>query len=208
MATITALKAQKRNPERINVYLDGTFAFGLARIVAAWLRIGQELSEEKIEQLRAKDTLEKGVQAALTLLSYRPRAEAEIGARLKEKGYSAEDIAVILTRLRETGLTGDAQFARVWAENRADLRPRGRRLIRAELRSKGVAENEIEQALATIPDESEMALVAARKAARKLRDLDWETFRNKLSGHLARKGFSFDTISPILRQVWQELQES
>ena len=46
---ITALKAQKRNPNRINVYLDGIFAFGLARVVAAWLQVGQTLSDEKIE---------------------------------------------------------------------------------------------------------------------------------------------------------------
>ena len=48
---ITALKAQKRNPNRVNVYLDGNFAFGVARIVAAWLNIGQELSPEKVASL-------------------------------------------------------------------------------------------------------------------------------------------------------------
>ena len=55
---ITALKLQKRNRQRVNVYLDGDFAFGLARIVAAWLHVGQELSDEKIEQLLAEDAKE------------------------------------------------------------------------------------------------------------------------------------------------------
>jgi hypothetical protein len=49
---VTALKAQKKNPNRINVYLDGEFAFGLARIVAAWLTIGQHLSEVDIDRLK------------------------------------------------------------------------------------------------------------------------------------------------------------
>ena len=59
MKKITALQVQKRNPNRVNIHLDGEFAFGVARIVAAWLRIGQELSEEKIGQLQAEDGRER-----------------------------------------------------------------------------------------------------------------------------------------------------
>ena len=49
---ITALKVQKRNKNRVNVYLDNEFAFGLSRIVAGWLKTGQELSEEKILEIK------------------------------------------------------------------------------------------------------------------------------------------------------------
>ena len=51
MKKITALTAQKRNPNRVNIYIDGEYAFSLARIVAAWLRVGQELDEEKLKKL-------------------------------------------------------------------------------------------------------------------------------------------------------------
>ncbi|HOG79782.1 MAG TPA: hypothetical protein PK454_08510, partial [Anaerolineaceae bacterium] len=64
---ITALKVQKRNPNRVNVYLDGDFAFGLARVVAAWLQIGQILTPEKITSLQAQDTHEVAYQKALQL---------------------------------------------------------------------------------------------------------------------------------------------
>ena len=53
MTEITAIKLQRRNHQRVNIYLNGQFAFGLARIVAAWLQVGQNISHEKIEQLRA-----------------------------------------------------------------------------------------------------------------------------------------------------------
>ena len=66
--TITALTLQKRNRERVNVYLDGEYAFGLARIVAAWLVVGQELSDEKITQLRIEDEREVAYQRALRLI--------------------------------------------------------------------------------------------------------------------------------------------
>jgi hypothetical protein len=52
---ITAIAIQKRNRERVNIYLDGEYAFGLARIVAAWLQVGQFLSEEKIVDLQSED---------------------------------------------------------------------------------------------------------------------------------------------------------
>ena len=78
MRKITAIVVQKRSPNRVNIYLDGEFAFGLARIVAAWLRTGQELSEEKIEQLQAEESRERAFQQALLFLSYRSRSEAEI----------------------------------------------------------------------------------------------------------------------------------
>ena len=66
--TITAIKVQKKNQDRVNIYLDGEFAFGLARIVAAWLRVGQELEDSKIDQLQAEDEHEKAYQRALNLL--------------------------------------------------------------------------------------------------------------------------------------------
>ncbi len=67
---ITALTHQKRNHRRVNVFLDGEFAFGLANIVAAWLKVGIDLSEEKITELLAADEREVLYQRALHLLSY------------------------------------------------------------------------------------------------------------------------------------------
>jgi len=72
MHTITALTLQKRNRQRVSVFLDGEYSFGLARIVAAWLEVGQELSDEKIAQLRAEDEREVAYQRALRLIQYRP----------------------------------------------------------------------------------------------------------------------------------------
>jgi regulatory protein len=204
---ITALKAQIRHPDRISVYLDGEFAFGLARIIAAWLRIGEALSDEKIEQLRKHDSLEKAHQAALHLLSYRPRAENEIQRKLVEKGYSEEECDAVMERLRQAGLVGDGKFAQQWVDNRLEFRPRGRRMVTAELRQKGVADEEIEQALSGLPDEETLAYDAAVRAARKLEGQDWETFRKRLAGHLARKGFTYETIAPVLRKVWEETRE-
>ena len=127
--TITALKVQKRNPQRVNVYLDGEYAFGLARITAGWLSIGQVLSAEKIAQLQAEDGREVAYQQALRLLSYRPRASAEVRRNLVKHDVPAEVIEDVLARLQRAGLIDDNRFAQAWVENRSEFRPRGRRAL-------------------------------------------------------------------------------
>lgn len=202
---ITALKIQKRNPQRVNVYLDGAYAFGLARITAAWLQVGQELSDEKISDMLASDGIEVAFQKALRFLENRPRAEAEVWRRLREHQISDEAILPVIERLRSSGLINDTRFAQEWVENRSTFRPRGRRALAMEMRQRGIPGETIDEAIADI-DEEALALQAARKQARKLHDLEWQDFRRKLSSFLARRGFSYATIAPVVIRIWKELQ--
>lgn len=205
---ITALKAQVKNPNRISVYLDGEYAFGLARIVAAWLKIGQVLSEEDIDRLKQQDTYEVAYLRGLRFLSYRARSETEIQRKLSEQGFETPVIDAAIQRMKENGYIGDEKFARDWVENRSTFRPRSKRMLAIELRQKGVAEESIQQALDETGDEDNLAYQAAVKYAHRLAETDWETFRNRLGAFLARRGFSYGTIAPILRQVWDEIHNS
>jgi regulatory protein len=108
---ITALKAQKRNHQRINVYLDDEFAFGLSRFVAAWLHVGQYLSSEKICQLQIADAEEVAYQRALNFISYRPRSKAEVRKNLKKHATPEEVLPAVFERLCRAGLVDDVQFA-------------------------------------------------------------------------------------------------
>ncbi|NTV35919.1 MAG: regulatory protein RecX [Anaerolineaceae bacterium] len=206
--TITALKVQRRNPNRINVYLDGEFAFGLSRLVAAWLSVGQKLSDEKRASLLHQDTVEVAYLRALNLLSYRARSQAEIEKRLIDKGFTSEDVEVVLERLVQYGFVNDQRFAADWVENRSTFRPRGRRLLTMELRQKGIDEEQIDAALQTVSEESDLAYQAAVKYMRKISDADWLKFRQKLGGFLGRRGFSYQVIAEITRKVWEEQQST
>jgi regulatory protein len=205
---ITELKAQQRNPNRISVYLDGEYAFGLSRIVAAWLQVGQTISDEKISALRAEETREAAFQQALRLLSYRPRSEAEIRKKLADKGFDVKISEYVIQRLIEEKYLGDQTFAQTWVENRSNFRPRSRRLLKYELRQKGVAEEYIESALASVNAEPDLAYQAGIRYATRLADLDWETFRKRLGAYLGRRGFSYGTIAPVVSQIWNETHSS
>lgn len=200
---ITALKLQKRNHQRINVYLDGEFAFGLSRITAAWLEVGQELSDKKIKELQAADEIEIAYQRAINILNYRPRSEKEIRDKLLKHSTSNEVIEKVMERLRHNRLIDDEGFARQWVENRSEFRPRGKRALSAELRQKGINVDIINTVLQDI-DEDELAYQAAVIQSRKYRRLDWEDFRRKMFAFLARRGFSYEVTRQVVEKVRKE----
>jgi regulatory protein len=206
MNKISAIEPQQKNPQRVNIYLDGEFAFGLARVTAGWLNVGQELSDEKISALQAEDANEVTYQKALHFLSYRPRSSAEVRQNLEKRGTPADLVESTLNRLQRTGLVNDREFAHAWVENRNAFQPRGKSALRFELRRKGLSDEIVQTVLDEQVDEEALAFQAARKYAPRLAGQEWLAFRQKLSGFLARRGFSYATITPIVSEVWTQIQ--
>lgn len=198
--TITALVVQQRDKQRVNVHLDGAFSFGLALSEAAHLRKGQFLSDEEIEALKARDTVERAYEHALRFLAYRPRSAEEVRRNLRDHNADPGVIDAVLERLERAGLVNDAEFARFWVENRQQFRPRSPQALRYELRQKGVPPEVINAALATLDDET-LAYDAARTRLNRLRHADPDVFRRKLSDFLSRQGFSY----PLVREVVENL---
>jgi regulatory protein len=203
MARVTALRRQKRDDSRINVYLDGAYAFAVHGIMAASLRVGQELSPEDTERLQGQETLEAAYNRSLHFLSFRPRSRAELTAYLERKDETKATVAAVIERLEGAGLIDDEAFARYWVDNRERFRPRGKRALRYELRGKGVASASIDAALQGV-DEEASALDAARRRAERLIGSDYGAFHQTMSGYLQRRGFSYDTIKQVVRRLWRE----
>ncbi|BAJ63637.1 regulatory protein RecX [Anaerolinea thermophila] len=202
---ITALESQKRNSQRINVFIDQRFAFSLSRIVAAWLTVGQFLSDEKIEQLKQEDAIEVAMQSGLQLLSVRPRSEAELRGRLQTKGFSETVIESVITRLKQGGLVGDAEFARMWSEQRQALRQKSRKVIALELRQKGVTDEIVQEVLAESLPDDKVAYLAGKKYLRRIIHLEKSQFLQKMIGYLARRGFSYEVSRETAYRLWQEV---
>lgn len=203
MKKITAISVQKKNPNRVNIYLDGEYAFGVARITAAWLKNGDELSDEKISKLLAEDAREWAYQQALLYLSYRARSEKEIRQNLRKHEMPEEVIEETIERLRKAGLANDNEFAQAWVENRSTFRPRSRRALAMELRQKGLDDETVHSAVSGV-DEEALAYEAAQKRLGRLKGLEWNEFRKKLSEFLARRGFPYSVIAPIVTRLWSE----
>jgi regulatory protein len=208
--TVTAIQQQQRNPERVNVFLDGEFAFAIPReeAVLQGLRIGRELTVDEVGSFRALDQVSKATESALRLLGVRPRAEHELRDRLKRKGYEPETIELALARVRNWGYLDDADFARRWVDNRLEYRPRSKRMLEMELRQKGVDRETISSTIdETDIDEIGAATEMVRKAAAKLSRLDPVVAKRRISGQLARRGYGYGVIRSALERAFGETDE-
>ena len=200
---VTALKVQARSAARVNVYLDGRFAFGLAKIEAARLRLGQELDEAAVARLQQADETEAVYERALRFLAVRPRSESEVRQRLRKQGAADGQVEAALERLRRAGLVDDQAFAAYWVENRTAFRPKSRRVLEGELRRKGVGREEAAQAAAGTNDAALAYAVAAKRAPR-LAALPAVDFRRKLTEFLMRRGFDYETAAEAVSRVTRE----
>ena len=208
---ITALRAQAKDSQRVNVFIDGEFAIGisLTTITKTGLHVGKQLSAEEFAKLEETESGDKAYLAALRFLEARPRSIAEVRARLGRKDFAPEAIDAAIARLAELELLDDAAFARYWVENRVAYRPRGAGALRDELRRKGIDADVTAEVLndnVLAGDESASAWGLARGALRKYAgSQDRNAFTRRMGSFLQRRGYTFEVIRPIVDQLWAEV---
>ena len=204
--TITALRVQQGNRERVSVFLDGEYAFGVSLPIALELRKGQVLADAEIGRLQAEDGRERAYQQAVRYLGIRPRSRAEIARYLRDKGYDEECANHTLARLEQQGYVDDEAFARFWLDNRARFRPRGEQALRYELRQKGVEQDAVDAALTDL-DEAAAAWSALEPRLSRWQGLARESFYKKAMDFLARRGFGYATARSTCDRAWATLKE-
>lgn len=227
---ITALQADPADPDKVHLFIDGKHIMTVTLDVAAAerLTVGQECPPSRLERLHKAEELQTAYDSALRFLSYRPRSSREVEMRLRKKSYTPEQIAGVVERLRNQGYVDDMEFARFWVGNRMTFSPRGPRLLRSELRQKGVpqdvvdavlqeqseaqaeAEEQAEEVSAVWGETSDEptpgtdlanALALARKKWRSYANLDPQTARRRLTGFLMRRGYDYETVSGVIRRL-------
>lgn len=202
---ITKIEPVRFHPDRIRVELDGRRTIDVTRLVVeeAGLKPGQFLDDLGLDRLLERDTYQRVLDRALHFLEARPRSEREVRTRLIKAGTPPELLERILERLRSLGLIDDAAFARFWIDNRERHSPRGARLLKAELRQKGLESEVIAEELEEAVDEETGVRAVALRQARKLAKLDARTFRERMWAFLARRGFAYDVITPAIAEAWK-----
>jgi len=207
MGKITALRQGKNKENRVNLYLDGKFAFSMAQVKAKreGLSVGLELTGNRLESLMKSLKISRCLETAYHYLSYRPRSEAELRERLHKRIFADEQIEAVITTLKEQHLLDDQKFAEFWKENREAFNPRSRWLTGRELAKKGVDTEVISQVVAGI-DEDESAYQAAANRATRFASCEYDEFRQKIGSYLQRRGFSYSVINRAIKKVWGEIK--
>jgi regulatory protein len=205
MSVITKMTTARSRDKKINIYLDGKYAFSLPAkdVSRAGLRAQQELSAEQITELAAADKYRRCYYAACSFVSYRPRSEYEVRQKLRQRRFDTPDIEKAISSLKDQGLINDVAFARFWKENRQDCSPRSRWLTGMELRQKGIDEALITRTVEDVDDKHNAYLAAVNKARGTLPD-DYQAFRRKLGDFLKRRGFNYEVIDATVTRIWKE----
>lgn len=209
---ITNISVQAKNPDRVNVSVDGVYRFSLDlfQVGDLGVRVGKEYSEEELEELEKESLFGKLYMRALEYSMLRPHSVREVkdylyrktrttkyknrAGEIKEKeGYSPALAARVLEKLQQKHYVDDEKFATWWVENRNQTKGISHRKLLAELRAKGVSSEILEQVMggSERSDEDELMKIVVKKRNRYPDD-------QKFMQYLARQGFSYDDIKTAL----------
>ena len=196
MSEITAITPQVKDKTRCNIFIDGRFYCGLTLEAAVKnrLKAGQTIDPARLSEIQLESEKATALDKALTHISASQKTEKQIGEYLSKKGYLPAVSEYVLKKMREYGFLDDGGYAQSYASSA--VRRKGVRLIKMELKAKGVAEEHIEAAVENLDGEEETAKRLLEKYMRgKPRDKAtlYKAFR-----YLLGKGFEYETARAAL----------
>lgn len=212
---ITRIENQKKHQNRKNIYADEEFLIGLSdeTLIRSGIRIGDEVSAERLKALQRTEELVNAKRSALRFLSHRPRTVREVRDKLREKEFSDNDIAVTIDDLTRSGLLDDADFARMYIRDALAMHAVGQLLLKKKLLLFGIDRVTVDEALhAAFEDEDSegAALAAARKyvqkSSRSRGKIDKLRMRNRVAAFLGRRGYAWDVIQSVLKKLFAETE--
>jgi regulatory protein len=203
MPTITKILPQKKRPNRRNIYLDGVFAFGLNDNVVARFRLreGLKITDEQVTQIAQGEVRQECFDDAMKYLQSRMHSRAELRRKLLRREFAEPIIEGILDDLTRLGYLDDAKFATAKAQSAADRKHHSRRRAYMELMKSGVKKEVANQVLEDVYSQTDSTATARALIEKKMpamKRLDPTVARRRLAGMLMRRGFDYETISPVI----------
>jgi regulatory protein len=205
--TITRLESQVHNDDRVSVYLDGEFAFGIHEdlVVKHSLQVGATLTPEGVRELERDEQYVDAKQAALDYLAYKPRTEEEVRRKLRQEDVPSPVIEDVIARLYELEYLDDEAYAHDYAHNRFSSKKYGPVRIRRELTERGVdrrlADAAVDELFAEVDVTAAAWTHAEKRWPRLAGEDDPRRRRQKMYRYLRRRGFTSNTIRPILDEL-------
>ena len=202
MGKITDITYQKKNKNRMSIFIDDAFVCGLEAITVKRnrLEIGDEITAEELEKIQAESESGTAFERAVKLCSARSRTKREIKRYLIDKGYTQDVVNGVMDKLSEYGFCDDYRFCREYVASYS--KRVGLKKIKFDLKRLGAEDDAINEALEEVDSQEDEAFAAAEKYIR--------THRNfvmaKLKNHLYTRGFSPSDISAAAERVKEEYE--
>ena len=198
MGEITSITPQVKDKTRCNIYLDGQFYCGLAfeAVVKYRLKVGQTIGERRLNEIQLDSEKSAALDKAMVYITAVQKTEKQIRDYLYKKGYLPAVIEYVIEKLREYGFINDGEYAEAYTESAA--KRKGGRLIRMELKNKGLSDEAIDGALSEL--DSEQELETAKKILEKYmrgKTADKATLQ-KAYRYLMSKGFDYEVAKAAI----------
>ena len=201
MNEITAIVPQIKDKRRCNIYLDGRFYCGLTleTTVKNRLKVGQVVSPEFLSEIQLESEKHTALDKALVHISATRKTEKQVRDFLSGKGYLSDVIEFVIEKMKGYNFLNDGEYAEAYIQS-AGAR-KGGRLIKMELKSKGISDGEIDEALSGLDSETQVkAAVTLLKKYLRGKTIDRETLQ-KAYRYLMSKGFDYDTARSALSSL-------
>ena len=202
MSEITRISPQKGDKTRCNIETDGRFCCGmkLETVVRNRLHVGSVVTREELVRLQLESEKATAFDKALSHISASMKTEREIRSFLVRKGYLEEVCDDVVEKMKANGFLDDGAYAAAYCESAG--KRKGRRLIEAELRRRGVPDDEIADAIGQLSGEEE-GLRRALEKYLKNKPNDRKTFA-KAYAYLLSRGYESDMVRAALSECGAE----
>ncbi|MGE6227143.1 RecX family transcriptional regulator [Paenibacillus chitinolyticus] len=210
-SVITGIERQKRNKKRYNVYVNDEYVCSVHEDILIKNRLlkGEQIDAQRLREAMEEDEKHEAYLKAIRFVAVRPRSVQEVKMKLKDLGYEADLIDWAVGRLLEQKYLDDADFAKLWTEQRIQYQRKGRNAVRYELAQKGLSRDEISKALSAVDTEEEMegALIVGRK---KWKTVSGEKMdrKRKTMAFLLRRGYPSSLVNDVMRRLSEEELEN
>lgn len=210
---VSKIEYQKRDPSRVNIYLDDEFFCGISlnTLASENLYEGLEIDDSVVQRILERDLKSRFLTRVTEYISRTPKTELQVrrylrGLRFKKRNiWFKEDISLdwdiffedIVRKLKDYKYIDDEIFARTFVQSRVSYKPRGKNILVMELISKGVSKDIANQVCdEEIGDELELI---GRTFRKKYKESKFNIKDVKMVSFLQRKGFSWDLIERFSR---------
>lgn len=204
MAIITKIEAQKRSDDRVNIYVNEEFFMSIFKelVFTFNLKKGDDIDENHLKEILKDEMYIKAKNKALSILSKADQSERKIREKLSAD-FEENTIESVIDFLKKYNFINDAMLAQRIVNTNVNLNKCGKNRIKQNLYNKGIDRQSIDEAVSEIDSdlEFENAMYLAKKRYERVKNEDKRKAYQKISQHLAYKGFDYDIIKRVLNKL-------
>lgn len=205
MSVITKIEIQKKNKERVNLFLDNEYAFSISTelVYKEGLRVNLNVDIEKLKDLAEKEEMLRCKNSAIRIIERNYKTEKEVRNKLIEKGYNENAINNAIDFLQKYNFLNDNTYTKMYVKDK--LNSQGSNKIKYTLMKKGISKEMIEEELQNIDrdDEKKVAMELAQKKLSSIKKSENDKYKisGKLYRFLTSKGYNYDIVKETVKDV-------